>query len=134
MPALSRETESRFVSGSRRTVLELTVNNHPGVMYHICGLFSRRAYNVEGILCLPIGSGQQSRVWLLLNAEQRLEQIINQVAKLEDVLDVRREDDEALFERLEDLFMSPASSRASRERPGKYGADLAGSRFVEPGT
>jgi acetolactate synthase-1/3 small subunit len=87
-------------------VLELIVNNHPGVMYHICGLFSRRAYNVEGILCLPIGSGQQSRVWLLLNADQLLEQIIKQVAKLEDVLNVRRCSDKAVFERLETLFMS----------------------------
>jgi hypothetical protein len=33
-----------------RTVLELDVNNHPGVMSHVVGLFSRRAYNVEGIL------------------------------------------------------------------------------------
>ncbi len=31
--------------------IELTVNNHPGVMSHITGLFSRRAYNLEGILC-----------------------------------------------------------------------------------
>ena len=24
-------------------ILELTVDNHPGVMSHVCGLFSRRA-------------------------------------------------------------------------------------------
>lgn len=35
-------------------ILELTVRNHPGVMTHVCGLFARRAFNVEGILCLPI--------------------------------------------------------------------------------
>ncbi len=33
-------------------ILELTVRNHPGVMTHVCGLFARRAFNVEGILCL----------------------------------------------------------------------------------
>ena len=32
-----------------RTVLELDVNNHAGVMSHVVGMFSRRAYNVEGI-------------------------------------------------------------------------------------
>ena len=35
-------------------ILQLTVRNHPGVMTHVCGLFARRAFNVEGILCLPI--------------------------------------------------------------------------------
>ncbi|EMK3758521.1 ACT domain-containing protein, partial [Providencia rettgeri] len=34
--------------------LELIVRNHPGVMSHICGLFARRAFNVDGILCMPI--------------------------------------------------------------------------------
>ncbi|MDF3008108.1 MAG: ilvN [Enterobacter kobei] len=29
-------------------ILELTVRNHPGVMTHVCGLFARRAFNVEG--------------------------------------------------------------------------------------
>lgn len=88
-----------------RAVLELTVNNHPGVMSHVCGLFSRRAYNVEGILCMPIGSGEQSRIWLLVNEDERLEQMVKQVFKLEDVLAVsRHEADHEVFVRLEDFF------------------------------
>jgi acetolactate synthase I/III small subunit len=71
-------------------VLELTVNNHPGVMSHICGLFSRRAYNLEGIVCLPIGTGEISRMWLQVNEEQKLDQVIKQVQKLPDVLSVER--------------------------------------------
>ena len=50
-------------------ILELTVRNHPGVMTHVCGLFARRAFNVEGILCLPIQDtalGRQSQPWLLV--------------------------------------------------------------------
>ena len=73
-------------------VLELTVNNHPGVMSHICGLFSRRAYNVEGIACIPIGAGETSRMWLQVNENQKLEQIIKQVKKLPDVLALERYD------------------------------------------
>ena len=57
-------------------VLALTVHNHPGVMSHICGLFERRAFNVEGILCMPIGTGAQSRIWLRVHADHRLEQMI----------------------------------------------------------
>ena len=88
-----------------RTVLELEVNNHAGVMSHVVGLFSRRAYNVEGILCMPVGDGTTSRIWLMVNEDLRLEQMIKQVEKLEDVLTVHRHGAEhAVFERLEEFF------------------------------
>ncbi|ABM29635.1 acetolactate synthase small subunit [Nitratidesulfovibrio vulgaris] len=82
--------------------LRLTVNNHPGVMTHICGLFARRAFNVEGILCMPVGVGT-SRIWLLVNEDERLEQMIRQVRKLQDVLEVLPfPADMSAFTRLED--------------------------------
>lgn len=90
-----------------RAVLELSVNNHAGVMSHVVGLFSRRAYNVEGIACMPVGSGATSRIWLLVKEDVRLPQMIKQVEKLEDVLGVRRHGaDHAVFERLEAYFRS----------------------------
>ncbi|WP_263772411.1 acetolactate synthase small subunit [Propionivibrio soli] len=88
-----------------RTVLELDVNNHAGVMSHVCGLFSRRAYNVEGILCMPVGMGSTSRIWLMVNEDGRLDQMVKQLEKLEDVLAVRRHGTEhEVFERLEEFF------------------------------
>ena len=68
--------------------LRLTVNNHPGVMTHVCGLFARRAFNVEGILCTPQEDGDTSRIWLVVKRDERLEQMIRQVRKLYDVLEV----------------------------------------------
>lgn len=79
---------------SKTTILELKVNNHPGVMSHICGLFSRRAYNLEGIACIPLGTGETSRIWLRVDEEDRLEQVIKQIDKLPDVLKICRHDDE----------------------------------------
>jgi len=88
-----------------RAVLEIDVNNHPGVMSHVIGLFSRRTYNVEGILCLPVGDGRQSRIWLLVNEDQRLPQMIKQAEKLEDVIAIRRHTaDHAVFSELEAFF------------------------------
>ncbi len=88
-----------------RAVLEIDVNNHPGVMSHVVGLFSRRTYNVEGILCLPVEDGTRSRIWLLLNEDQRLAQVIKQAEKLEDVIAVRRHHAEhAVFSQLEEFF------------------------------
>lgn len=87
------------------TVLELAVRNHAGVMSHVVGLFSRRAYNVEGILVMPVGDGTESRIWLQVHEDNRLEQMIKQVEKLEDVLSVRRHGAEhEVFVRLEEFF------------------------------
>lgn len=86
-------------------VLELDVNNHAGVMSHVVSMFSRRAYNVEGILCMPVGNGATSRIWLLVNEDGRLEQMVKQLEKLEDVLAVRRHGaGHEVFERLEAFF------------------------------
>ena len=93
-------------TGFAKVVLEIEVSNHAGVMSHICGLFARRAFNVEGILCMPFGDGSRSRIWLLVFEDQRLEQMLRQLEKLEDVLAVRRHGAEhEVFERLEEFFL-----------------------------
>lgn len=86
-------------------ILELTVRNHPGVMTHVCGLFARRAFNVEGILCLPIQDSDKSHIWLLVNDDQRLEQMISQIDKLEDVVKVQRnQSDPTMFNKIAVFF------------------------------
>jgi acetolactate synthase-1/3 small subunit len=81
--------------------LRLTVNNHPGVMSHVCGLFARRAYNLEGILVTPINGGSTCNMWLMINEDGRMDQVVKQVSKLHDILDVRVEEtDKNVFERL----------------------------------
>jgi acetolactate synthase-1/3 small subunit len=101
MNAINRNEQNALI----RAVLEIDVNNHAGVMSHVVGLFSRRAYNVEGILCLPVGDGQQSRIWLLVNEDLRLAQMMKQVEKLEDVIAIRRHNaDHAVFQDLETFF------------------------------
>lgn len=69
-------------------VIKLIVNNHPGVMSHIVGLFSRRAFNLEGIICLGIGDSNTSQMYLLIKNDERTEQIIKQLEKLYDILNV----------------------------------------------
>ncbi|MGY6027145.1 acetolactate synthase small subunit [Phytobacter sp. AG2a] len=90
---------------SDNVILELTVRNHPGVMTHVCGLFARRAFNVEGILCLPIKESEHSRIWLLVNDDQRLQQMISQIEKLEDVVQVvRNQSSPGMFNKLAVFF------------------------------
>lgn len=89
----------------QNVILELTVRNHPGVMSHVCGLFARRAFNVEGILCLPLPDGDHSRIWLQVADDQRLEQMVSQIDKLEDVIQIiRHQNDPGVFNKLELFF------------------------------
>jgi acetolactate synthase I/III small subunit len=88
-----------------QVILELTVNNHPGVMSHVCGLFSRRAFNVDGILCMPLANGDTSRIWLRMREAERLAQVESQLLKLHDVRTVRRHPPEyAVFGSLQAFF------------------------------
>ena len=57
----------------------------------VCGLFARRAYNLEGIMVRPVRDNKQlSRMWLLVNEEDRLQQLIRQTEKLGDVISVEQ--------------------------------------------
>ena len=90
MPAMASIESSTTTTARPSAILRLLVRNHPGVMSHVCGLFARRGFNVEGILCLPIDDGTRSVILLVVNEDERLEQLIRQLRKLEDVLEVHR--------------------------------------------
>lgn len=96
----------------RKPVIELRVNNHAGVMSHITGLFSRRAFNIEGILCGPIGDGKTSRVFLLVDEDDRLPQVLKQIEKLYEVLEVTLRDDydRSVFNRLHEFVEAAATA------------------------
>jgi acetolactate synthase-1/3 small subunit len=90
------------------SLLKLTVNNHPGVLAHVCGLFARRAYNLEGVMVRPItgGAPERSRMWLLVNEEDRLQQLIRQTEKLIDVISVEQHELKgSIFEQTEAFFV-----------------------------
>lgn len=89
----------------RNIVIEIKVRNHPGVMSHISGLFARRAYNLEGILCGPIGDGSTSVMYLLVSQDRLLDQVIKNIEKLYDVLELalRHDYDDSVFYRLGEL-------------------------------
>jgi len=81
------------MTNSEYYVIELLVNNHAGVMSHINGLFARRAFNLEGILCGKIGDGSRSKMYLLVDNDDFLVQIVKQLSKLYDVLEVKVHED-----------------------------------------
>lgn len=75
----------------RRQVLSLLVENTAGVTSHISGLFSRRGYNIDSFSAGVTADPKYTRITIVASGDDRiLEQIEKQLAKLEDVLDIKK--------------------------------------------
>lgn len=78
----------------RRQVLSLLVENTPGVVSRISGLFSRRGYNIDSFSSGVTADPKYTRITIVATGEEQiLEQIEKQLAKLEDVLDIKKLED-----------------------------------------
>ena len=68
-------------------VFSLLVDNNPGVLSRISGLFSRRGYNVDSITA---GVTADTRITIVASGDELiLSQIEKQVRKLEDVREIK---------------------------------------------
>ncbi len=74
----------------RRQVLSILVENTSGVLSHVSGLFSRRGYNIDSFSAGVTSNPKYTRMTIVTSGDELiLEQIEKQVAKLEDVVDVK---------------------------------------------
>lgn len=73
-----------------RIVLSLLVDNTAGMLARVAGLFSRRGYNIESLTVGVTADPRYSRMTVVSLGDQTvLEQIKNQLNKLEDVRDIK---------------------------------------------
>lgn len=71
-------------------VLSVLVANQAGVLSRISGLFSRRMYNIESLSVGVTENPAISRMTIVTCADDdTLKQIMNQVSKLVDVIDIQ---------------------------------------------
>ena len=74
-----------------KRVLSLLVDNTSGVLSRISGLFSRRGYNIDSFSSGVTADPRYTRITIVASGdEQILEQIEKQLAKLEDVVDIKK--------------------------------------------
>jgi len=74
-----------------RVVFSLLMDNTPGVLSRIAGLFTRRGYNIESITAGVTADPRYTRMTVVSNGDDDvLEQIEKQIRKLEDVKDIKR--------------------------------------------
>lgn len=70
--------------------LEVLVENSPGVLARVAGLFSRRAYNIETLSVGPTSNPEVSQMDIVVSVEgHALEQVIAQLDKLINVISIK---------------------------------------------
>ncbi|MER2493843.1 acetolactate synthase small subunit [Catenovulum sediminis] len=73
-----------------RRILSVLLENEPGALSRIVGLFSQRGYNIESLTVAPTDDETLSRLTVITAGDNRvIEQITKQVNKLVDVLKVQ---------------------------------------------
>jgi acetolactate synthase-1/3 small subunit len=70
-------------------ILTVTVENKPGVLSRVAGLFSRRAFNIFSLAVSPTDDERFSRMTVVVDAETApLEQVVKQLNKLIPVIKI----------------------------------------------
>src|SRR6202046_2505750 len=85
--------ELEAVSGlrtGRKHVLSILVENKPGVLTRIAGLFARRGFHIDTLTVVPPSDDSVSRVTLTVDgAIHPIDQVTKQLHKLINVLKIR---------------------------------------------
>ncbi|WP_370325783.1 acetolactate synthase small subunit [Euzebya sp.] len=80
--------------------LSVLVENRPGVLARVAGLFSRRGFNIESLAVGPTEVADVSRMTIVVDAAaQPLEQVTKQLNKLVNVLKIVELEEESSVDR-----------------------------------
>lgn len=72
-------------------VLSVLVENKAGVLSRVSGLFSRRGYNIDSLTVCQTHNPNQSRMTIVVQGDEYiLEQIQKQLAKLQEVIAIKK--------------------------------------------
>ena len=83
------EATAGFRTG-RKHVLSILVENKPGVLSRVAGLFARRGFNIDTLTVGPTDDDQISRITLTVDgAVHPIDQVTKQLHKLINVLKIR---------------------------------------------
>src|SRR6187431_3426128 len=78
------------VRTGRKHVLSILVENKPGVLTRIAGLFARRGFNIDTLVVGPTDDEQLSRITLTVDgAMHPIDQVTKQLHKLVNVIKIR---------------------------------------------
>ena len=106
---------SRQLTG-RKHILSLLVENRPGVLARIAGLFSRRGFNIDTLAVGPTEDPDISRITLTLDgAVHPIDQVTKQLHKLVNVIKIRDMEPDGTVAREMALFRVNAAVESRAE-------------------
>jgi acetolactate synthase-1/3 small subunit len=100
----------------RKHILSILVENKPGVLTRIAGLFARRGFNIDTLAVGPTDDDSVSRITLTLDgAVHPIDQVTKQLHKLVNVLKIRDLEPEETLSRELALFKISADGATRTE-------------------
>jgi acetolactate synthase I/III small subunit len=117
-PDLIKLEDLEATSGltGRKHILSLLVENKPGVLARIAGLFSRRGFNIDTLAVGPTEDPDTSRITMTVDgALHPIDQVTKQLHKLVNVIKIRDMEPEQTIAREMALFKVQASVESRGE-------------------
>ncbi|AXY01991.1 MULTISPECIES: acetolactate synthase small subunit [Vibrio] len=113
-----------------RHIISLLLENQPGALSRVVGLFSQRGYNIESLTVSPTDDETLSRLNITTTSdEMQLEQIQKQLNKLIDVLKVQEVTEFDHIER--ELMMVKVKASGFARAEVKRTADIFRGQIVD---
>ena len=120
-------------SKNRYHTLVVTVENKFGVLARVAGLFARRGFNIESLAVAPTDDEDLSRITVVVDVESApLEQVVKQLDKLVNVVEIRELHPEHSVER--ELMIVTVVAEPDRRDELVEHLDRAGGKVLSVGT
>ncbi len=117
----------------RRHILSILLENEPGALSRVAGLFSARGYNIESLAVAPTQDPSMSRMTLVTwGSEEVIEQITKQLNKLVEVVKLIDLSEGSHIER-ELLLLKVKVATANQREEVKRLVDIFRGRIIDVG-
>ena len=110
------DLEAASIYTGRKHVLSVLVENKPGVLSRIAGLFARRGFNIDTLAVGPTEDESVSRMTITLDgAAHPIDQVTKQLHKLVNVIKIRDMEPDNTIAREMALFKISADGQTRGE-------------------
>ena len=115
-----------------RFVLSVLVENKAGVLSRVSGLFSRRGYNIDSLTVCETHNPNQSRMTIVVRGDEYiLEQIQKQLAKLQEVISIKKAERATSVQR--EMALVKVKAEANTRGTNIETCDIYKARIVDVG-
>lgn len=113
-----------------RRIISILLENEPGALSRVVGLFSQRGYNIESLTVAPTNDATLSRLTLTTSGSERvIEQITKQLNKLIEVVKLVDLTEGAHIER--ELMLIKVKATGAQRAEVKRTADIFRGQIVD---